>query len=144
VTYEWVMWHMNESCDIWMSHVTYEWVMWHMNESCDIWMSPGLFLSNLRNQAHVVRGVTPVAGSNFSGESLHSRIFFSEFFFPNAEEKFGKSRLFSEETLMMRPALRDIFFDPFVSETWLIAMTNDSLGPWLDMGWLRLVGALKS
>jgi len=37
VAYEWVMSHMNESCCIWMSHVTYEWVMLHMNESCHIW-----------------------------------------------------------------------------------------------------------
>jgi len=39
VTLIWVMWHMNESCHIWMSHVTYEWVMSRMNESCHIWLS---------------------------------------------------------------------------------------------------------
>jgi len=27
---------LNESCHIWMSYVTYEWVMSHMNESCQM------------------------------------------------------------------------------------------------------------
>ena len=57
MTYEWVMscimWtyafishaneschmHVNESCQIWKSHVTCEWVMSHVNVSCHIWMS---------------------------------------------------------------------------------------------------------
>jgi len=28
---------MNKSCHIWMVHVTYEWVIWHMNQSCSTW-----------------------------------------------------------------------------------------------------------
>ena len=38
-TYEWVMGHMSESWDIWVSHGTYEWVMAHMSESWHIWVS---------------------------------------------------------------------------------------------------------
>jgi len=34
VTYEWVMSHTNELCQLWMSHVTYEWVMSH------VWHTP--------------------------------------------------------------------------------------------------------
>jgi len=30
---------MDESCQIWMSHVKYGWVMSNMNELCHIWMS---------------------------------------------------------------------------------------------------------
>jgi len=30
---QWVMSHMNASCQIWMSHVTYEWVMSHKTET---------------------------------------------------------------------------------------------------------------
>ena len=33
------MWHANESCHSWVSHVTAEWVMSRMNESCHEWMS---------------------------------------------------------------------------------------------------------
>jgi len=36
---QWVMSRMNESCDIWKSHVTYGWVMSRMDDSCQIWMS---------------------------------------------------------------------------------------------------------
>jgi len=39
VTYEWVMPRTNGSCHIWMSHVTYLWVMTRMHESCHVWMS---------------------------------------------------------------------------------------------------------
>ena len=34
----WVMSRMNESWQVWMSHVTYEWVMSCMNESCHVRM----------------------------------------------------------------------------------------------------------
>jgi len=30
VTYEWVMSHENQSCNIWMSHITYAWAMSHI------------------------------------------------------------------------------------------------------------------
>ena len=33
-----VVWHMNASCYIWMSHVIYEWVVSHVNESRHMWM----------------------------------------------------------------------------------------------------------
>jgi len=32
VTCQWVVWHVNESCDMSMSRVTCQWVVWHMNE----------------------------------------------------------------------------------------------------------------
>ena len=32
-------WHTNESCHTSMGHVTHEWVMLHMRESCNTWLS---------------------------------------------------------------------------------------------------------
>jgi len=37
--YEWVMSHMNQSCQILTSHATCEWFMSNMDKSCHIWIS---------------------------------------------------------------------------------------------------------
>jgi len=61
VAYEWVMSHMheshiNESCQVWISHVTYAWVMSHINESRHVWMSHATYAwvtSHIKQSRHV-------------------------------------------------------------------------------------------
>jgi len=58
----WVMSHVNESCQTWMSHVTSEWVMSHVNESCHTWMS---HVSHMNAGCHVWIAASPGGGEGW-------------------------------------------------------------------------------
>jgi len=65
VTYKWVMSHVYESFHVWMSQVAWEWVMSHVNESCHMWMghatprSPtSLYVTSHMN--HITSDMNPV------------------------------------------------------------------------------------
>ena len=149
VAYEWVMSHMNascqchtlqdarwllldgwpcmdESCHICMSHVTHSWVISHMNASCHIWMSHVKY-EWVMSHTH---------------ESCHVRM--SHVTYPSVLSPLQVP--FTHVSLYLRTmgwqCTNDschIWISHIWNFHWWQLITNISS----HMGWLRLVGSLK-